>query len=68
MNQQALQDLVDWECYGCGRLNDSGVSALAAQPVHVTTTMRSANDLDWLKPQTPTARNRAQAPSGSCLM
>ena len=25
MNQQALQDLVDWECYGCGRLNASGL-------------------------------------------
>ncbi|MDX1431609.1 MAG: hypothetical protein R3286_04090 [Gammaproteobacteria bacterium] len=25
MNQQALQDLVDWQCYGCGRNNEMGL-------------------------------------------
>jgi len=25
MAEQAFQDLVDWQCYGCGRLNDHGL-------------------------------------------
>ncbi len=25
MNQRALQDLVDWQCFACGRLNDQGL-------------------------------------------
>jgi acyl-coenzyme A thioesterase PaaI-like protein len=24
MNEQPFQDLVDWQCYGCGRLNPDG--------------------------------------------
>jgi hypothetical protein len=25
VDQRALQDLVDWECYGCGRFNELGL-------------------------------------------
>jgi hypothetical protein len=25
MDQRALQELVDWECYGCGKLSESGL-------------------------------------------